>query len=284
LSNHENVERRLREKIMLIDTHCHLNILAKDRFDVPLTQEDFIQAEFINNQAIHAHVSTLINVGTSLVESENCVELARRFDNNYAVVGIHPNDLTDSWAQEIAQIESWLKMKDEKKIVGIGETGLDFHYPKFNLQRQKDAFKAQIELALEYNLALVVHSRDAAEETLGALEEYMHDIKRGVIHCFSYDYEIAQTVIEWGFVIGIDGPITYPKNMQLRDVVNRVPLDRIVLETDAPFLPPQAFRGKKNHPQYLPLIAQCIAEIKGMRYDQVAEITTATAKQLFLLP
>ncbi len=266
---------------MLIDTHCHINMMVKKEFDVPLENTAFPEAEkIIKNAKIHS-VARIINVGTSLVESKNCIMLAKKFDSVFAVVGIHPNDCTKNWNQDLTQITHWLKNKNENNIVGIGECGIDLHYPEYNLQRQHDAFKAQIELALEHNLALVVHSRDAYDETLKILEEYKNNIQHGIMHCFSYDQSFADTVIGWNLALGIGGTITYPKNDQLRSIVLKVNLDYLVLETDAPFLPPQIIRGKKNHPEHVRTIAQFIADLCNEPIEKVAEKTTKNAVRIF---
>lgn len=171
--------------------------------------------------------------------------------------------------------------KEENKIVGIGECGMDMHYPDYNLARQRDAFKAQIELALEHNLALVIHSRDAYDETLRILEEYKNNITHAVMHCFSYDQAYADTVTAWNFFLGIGGTVTYPKNNDLRSIVQNINLKHIVLETDAPFLPPQTMRGKQNHPQFIAIIAEYIAQLRGESFDAIANQTTDNALQLF---
>ena len=160
---------------------------------------------------------------------------------------------------------------------------MDMHYPDYNLARQRDAFKAQIELALEHNLALIVHSRDAYDETLRILEEYKNNIRGAVMHCFSYDRAYADTVIAWNFVLGIGGTVTYPKNNELRTIVQNIDLQHIVLETDAPFLPPQSMRGKQNHPKYIRDIAEYIAQLRGESFDVIANQTTQNALALFKL-
>ncbi len=173
--------------------------------------------------------------------------------------------------------------KESNKIVGIGECGIDMHYTDYNFSRQRDAFKAQIELALEHNLALVIHSRDAYDETLHILEEYRYNLTHVVMHCFSYDQAFAHTVTQWNFMLGIGGTITYPKNNELRTVVQSINLKHIVLETDAPFLPPQTMRGKQNHPQHIKDIAENIAHIRGESFDIIAQQTTRNALSLFKL-
>ncbi len=268
---------------MLIDTHCHLNMMIKSDFDVLLSPAQVSNAKTIIDQAAVDGVSTIINVGTSLVESRNCVMLAQEFESVYATVGIHPNDATDDWRTELQELEVLLKQKEQNKIVGIGEAGIDKHYPDYNLQRQVDAFRAQIELALTYDVGLVVHSRDAYDETLRALEEYVRHEPRAVMHCFSYDQNFADQIISWKFKLGIGGTITYPKNNELRSVVKAVNLSDMVLETDAPFLPVQAMRGKQNAPKYIKTIAEYVAELRQQPFEDVAQETTAAAKKLFSL-
>lgn len=268
---------------MLIDTHCHINMMVKTTFDVPLTDTEITQAQHIVDEAAAEDVRTIINVGTNLIESLNCVALAQRYTSIFAAVGIHPNDCTATWRDELRDIEVLIKKKNENKIVGIGECGLDMHYPDYNLPRQKDVFKAQIELALEHDLALIVHTRDAGDETMRALEEFKGQLKRCVIHCFSEGITFADFALEMGFVLGIGGAITYPKNNTLREVVQHVPLTSLVLETDAPFLPPQEIRGKQNNPAQIATIAAYIAQLLGISKEQVSSTTTTTAQQLFML-
>jgi len=257
--------------------------MVKKNFDTTLSHDELKFAEKIAQQAVEKNVKIIINVGTSLIESKNCIAIAQASNSVYAVIGIHPNDLTDNWKHDLKEIELLVKNKREKKIVGIGECGLDFHYPDYNISRQKDAFKMQINLALENSLALVVHTRNAGDETLRALEEFKGQIQHGIIHCFSEDLDFANTVIEWGFAIGIGGTITYPKNNELRAVVAQVPLDAIVLETDAPFLPIQSMRGKQNHPQYIVEIAQYIATVRNEPLEMIGQKTSKRAIEIFSL-
>jgi len=266
-----------------IETHGHLNIMVKEQFDVPLTPDDFPRAQKILDEAYEHGITLFINVGTSLIESINCIELAKKFSAVYAAIGIHPNDCTPTWHNDVKELTKLLVNKELNKIVAIGECGLDFHYPEYNIQRQKDAFKAQIELALEHDLALIVHTRSAPQETLASLDEFRGDIKRGIIHCFSEQQDFADEVVAMGFALGIGGTITYPKNNYLRNIVQTVPLEKIVLETDAPFLPPQIIRGKKNHPLHIATVATYIAELLSVPVETVAQTTTATALSIFNL-
>lgn len=266
---------------MLIDTHCHINMMIKSTFDSVLTSSEIQSAAHIIQKAEQAGVARIINVGTSLIESKNCLALAEHFTPVYATVGIHPNDCTSSWKEDFKEISKMFSHPSSKKIVGIGEIGIDKHYPDFNLARQQDAFRAQIELALTHNRAMVIHSRDAAQETLQILEEYQSDLSRVIFHCFSYGQDIAIEVQKRGFFFGIGGTITYPKNQSLRESVIKLPLTSIVLETDAPFLPPQSLRGTQNSPQNIKEIALFIAQLKSIPFETLADITTQNALTIF---
>lgn len=263
--------------------------MIKEKFDQLLTISEFPHAATIIKESDLVNVKKIINVGTSLIESINCVELAKTFDQCYASIGIHPNDCTETWHKDLQEMQKlWFDTRIPKhknfKIVAIGECGIDRHYPNYNLQRQKDAFKAQIELALEHSLALIVHTRDAHDETLRSLEEFKKDNLQGIIHCFSENQSFADTALSWGFVLGIGGTLTYPKNNFLREIFKAISLDKIVLETDAPFLPIQEMRGKQNHPKYIVEIAKFLAELRNESFDIIAQTTSNTALNLFKIP
>lgn len=266
---------------MFIDTHCHLQNIIKDAFDKPLSPENITSCKEIADQAFMNKVTKIINIGTSKIESDNSVVLAKNIDFVYAVIGIHPNDATEYWQDDIAHLKKYLDKKDDNKIVGIGECGIDRHYEGYNLQRQQDVFKTQIEMALEHDLALVVHTRDAGDETLRSLEQFKDAKLRGTIHCFSEDLSFANDALSMGFVLGIGGTVTYPKNTILRDVVKNVGLENIILETDAPFLSPQIVRGTKNYPKNIVLIAEYIAQLLAIPLETIAQKTTANAHRIF---
>lgn len=270
-------------KNYFIDTHCHLNLLVKKDFDIPLTEAQIHDAAPIIKQAENAHVKIIINIGTNIIESMNCIKLAQQYTNLFAVVGIYPTDLTEQWQNDFDEIKKLLKEKKQNKIVGIGEIGVDKYRPGYNLQRQIDGFRQQINLALETDLPIVVHTRTAPEETLTILQEFKNDLLRGIIHCYPYDKQWADEVIKLNFKLGIGGAITYPSNKTLPAIVKELSLDHIVLETDAPFLPPQPIRGQQNSPAQLPLTAQFIAELKHISLTEVAEKTTTNAIKLFRL-
>ena len=273
----------------MIDTHCHLNIMVRNFSNhaiiTPFNSEELAQCSTILQEAQQNQVTTIINVGTTLTESLLCIELAKHFSNCYATIGLHPNDTDANWPQTIQEFQNLLSDQQHLKVVGIGECGIDQHYPNFNLKQQQDAFHAQIQLALQHNLALVIHSRDADEQTYQALAQYKNEKNfRGTIHCFSSNEIYAEKYLDLGFVLGFGGTITYPKNETLRNVVKMIPSEKIVLETDSPFLPPQSMRGKKNNPANIKIIAEFIAELRQEDFTTFAQITDQTSRQLFGLP
>lgn len=266
---------------MLIDSHCHVNLMIKKEFDIPVQVDDFNKARNIIEAAISEKVVKIINVGTSATESNNCVALARNFKEIYASVGIHPNDLTNNWMEDLKVIKQLIKEKEINKIVAVGECGIDLHYNVKSLQEQKDAFKAQIEIALQSDLAIIVHSRKAKDEILYVLEEYSGQINKCIIHCFSEDLEFANEVIKRGCMIGIGGAVTYPKNNLLREVAEKINLSNILLETDAPYLAPQIIRGQQNHPKNIKVIAEYLAEIRKQSFEEIAYQTSSNALKIF---
>lgn len=267
---------------MFIDTHCHITLLVDENVDRSFSEREYETAWHIISQAKTKNITTIITIGsTNLQDSVNCCLLAKNFSSVYAAIGIFPHDSKPSWKQDLQNLIPLLKEYD--KIVAIGECGLDFHYPDFQEQRQKDVFKAQIELALEYNKALIIHTRQAPDQTLRIVDEFKHHNLRGVFHCFSEDLAYAQYVISLGFYIGIPATITYPKNNRLREIVSAVGLNNIVLETDAPFLPPQHMRGKQNHPEQIATIAEYISQMLSCPIEEIAKKTTHNAQKLFQL-
>lgn len=270
----------------MVDTHCHLHIMVKNFSEnaifTPFTSHELEECKKILQDAANNQVHTLINIGTNLTESLLCIELAKHFSNCFATIGLHPNDATENWEKDMQGFQNLLENKTLLKIKGIGECGIDLHYPNFNLSLQKEVFHAQIQLALKHNLPLVIHSRDADLETYQALADYQGEKNlRGTIHCFSSNEDYAAKYIDLGFVLGFGGTVTYPKNAILRDVAQTIPLEKIILETDAPFLPPQTLRGKKNSPANIKIIAEFIAKLRGESFETITTITTQTSKVLF---
>lgn len=271
---------------MLIDTHCHMNVIIRNYIEKnifnPLSLEEIELCHKILTDASNHSVSTIINVGTDLIESLTCIDIAKYFSNCWATIGLHPTDTKHNWQAVITEFEILLQNKKEAKIIGIGECGIDKYHKGYDAQLQKQAFEAQIELALQHNLALVVHSRDADIETYEILSSYRNEPHlKGTIHCFSSDLNYAQKYLDLGFVLGFGGTLTYPKNEELRKVATTIPLEKIILETDAPFLPPQIIRGKQNSPAQIKTIAEYIAVLRNESFEDVANITTQNAKSLF---
>lgn len=266
---------------MFIDSHCHLNMMTDKEESAPLSNIDMQKIEHFCEQAKANNVGKLIQIGSSLHASWDCITIAKKFDSVWAVVGMHPCDCTSNWKEQFKEIKKMVTNKTDNKIVGIGESGLDFFRPPYNEEIQNAAFKSHIELALESNLPIVIHVRNAGDEALKIIQEYIKDGLKGVIHCFSQNADFANQILEWGLYIGIDGHITYPKNDDLRAIIKNIPLDKLLLETDAPFLPPQQFRGKPNSPAYIPLIAQFIATLRNIDIKELEEATTKNTERLF---
>ncbi len=267
---------------MFIDTHCHINMMVKKDFDRLMTQEELMLAKNVVTQAENDNVKLILNVATSVIESINCIEIAKNNLNVFATVGTHPNDVNSStFKDDIQTYKKLLIEKNINKIIAIGEIGLDYHYKGFNKQLQYDTFKEQIELALTFNFPICVHTRDAHDETLKIIEEYKKDGLKGLIHCFSESLQFAQDAINLNFKIAIGATLTYPKNETLRQTIAILPLEHILLETDAPFLPPQDKRGKQNHPSEIVTVAKTIAQLQRLKLEEVEEETTKNALKLF---
>ena len=248
---------------MFIDTHCHLSSeFYSDIPEVILEDEKAGMSQII---ASFCEIDTVNDVCT-FVDNYNIV---------YATIGFHPDQASKYTDTDLLKLrELCLKYK---KIVGIGEIGLDYHYGKENRDEQIILFKKQLDLASELNLPVVIHSRDATKDTVDILKEYSLN---GVIHCFSGSLEIAKEYIKMGFLLGIGGVVTF-KNSKLPLVVKEIPLESIVLETDSPYLTPTPYRGSVNSSKYIPIIAEKIAKIKEISISEVASITTNNALKLF---
>ena len=269
-----------------VDTHCHLDVLLRMDFDMPLQEHELEGVEHLISKARRAGVSDFISVGTNRTVSQNAVFLARRLSGVWATLGLHPTDVHDDWRSDVKVFRELLRNDEHKKIVGIGEVGIDLFRDASKLALQKDVFKAHIELALEHNLPLVFHIRDevgndrSAEHALRVLEEFGSST-RGVLHCFQQSQDIATEALSRGYLLGLDAPIGYPKNDWLRSIVKNTRLGSLVLETDAPFLPLPELRGTKNVPEAVVYVAQKIAEIKNVSHEEVAAVTTENASKLF---
>lgn len=253
---------------MFIDTHCHL--------DFPEFEQD---RDVVIQRAKAQGIDYIINIGSSLKGSKDSVELAKKYDLIYATVGLHPHD-ADKFSQEI---EADLKtLAKEDKVVAIGEIGLDYFKNYSKPENQRLTFMSLLKLAKDLDLPSVIHSRQAQAEILEILKSAMP--KKSAVHCFSGDENFLKSCLNLGFFISFTCNITYKKAQNLRNLVKMTPLDRLMLETDAPFLAPEGLRGKRNEPMYVKSLAEEIARIKGIGIEEVAKVTTETAKKFFNLP
>ncbi len=227
-------------------------------------------------------VGHVINVACSLSSTETSLALAHSYPFVYAAVGIHPEYAEEYSAEAMDRLR--VSCRDER-CVAIGEIGLDYHWPEPGREIQKECFTAQMILAWEENLPLIIHSRDAAQDTLELVKNVPGGMpeRRGVMHCFSYSAEIAQEYLKMGFYIGIGGVVTFDNAKKLQAIVKDVvPLERILLETDSPYLAPVPYRGKRNCSWYLPKIAEKIAQLKDIPVEEVIDVTEQNAKALFM--
>jgi TatD DNase family protein len=252
----------------LIDTHAHL----QDPAFKP-DQDAAIQ------RALTARISNIITVGYDYVSSQAAVTLAQSQDPLFAAIGIHPHDAS-AWQGNTSQL--LIDLSRQKKVVAIGETGLDYYRNLSPRDRQKKVFAWQLELARKVSLPVIIHCRDAGKEVLGFVRDFPG--LTGVIHCFSGTLFEAREFVELGWYLGITGSVTFPKAAVLQEVVRNIPLEWLLLETDAPYLAPQSHRGQRNEPSYLGSVAAAVAALKNIEIPVVAQQTTLNAKKLFKLP
>lgn len=223
-------------------------------------------------------IEYVINVGASMESSYSTLQLARKYPFLYGAVGVHPSDTYPLTERDMEKLKD---MAADEKIVAIGEIGLDYYWDEPDREIQKNWFKRQLLLAEELNLPVIIHSREAAKDTLDLLHAMDSGQYRGVVHCFSYSAEIAREVIQMGFYIGVGGVSTYKNAKKLVEVIQEIPLNRILLETDCPYLTPVPYRGKRNSSLYLPYVVEKIAEIKGVTTEEVERKTYENALLLF---
>ncbi|MGE5220639.1 MAG: TatD family hydrolase [Chloroflexota bacterium] len=254
---------------MLIDSHAHIQ-----------GKEYAGETADVIARAHEAGVEKIIAVGGAGDMSSNteAVALAARFENVYATVGMHPHDAKDVTDTQLHQLEN---LTSHPKIVAVGETGLDYYYSHSPHDIQRRVFARFIHLARETNLPIVVHERDAAQDAVVLLRSEGAGELRGVIHCFTGSYEAACGYLDLGFYLSFTGIITFKNAQALREVVRRMPLERILVETDSPFLTPVPHRGKRNEPAYVRQVAETIATVKGVTFDEVAILTTNNTRTLF---
>lgn len=225
-----------------------------------------------------AGIERIVNMGASLRGCRDTIALTEEYPYVYGVIGVHPSDCGDLTDADIDWLE---EMSQQEKILGIGEIGLDYYWPEPDHEIQKKWFRAQLELARKVKLPVVIHSRDAAKDTMDIMKELHAEEIGGVIHCFSYSKEMAQEYVKMGFYIGVGGVVTFKNGVKLKEVVEAIPMERIVLETDSPYLAPVPNRGKRNDSGNLLYVAQEIARIKGLSIEEACEITWKNACDLY---
>lgn len=258
---------------VLVDSHAHIGARAfnKDRNEVV-------------ERARKAGVAAIVDVGSDLESSETAIALTQQYEEVYAVVGFHPHNAAGMANGDVDKLAG---LAAEPKVVAIGEIGLDFYRNLSPQDDQVDALERQLALAEELGLPVVIHSRNAHEEVLGILTRWAGrsrlDRPLGVLHCFSGDTSLAEKYVDMGFFISIAGPVTY-RNSHAPEIARNVPLEKLVIETDCPYLAPEPYRGKRNEPSYVSLVADRIGQIRGMPREAVAEQTVENALRLFRLP
>ncbi|TDL95277.1 TatD family hydrolase [Macrococcus carouselicus] len=252
---------------MLIDTHVHLNA---DQYDEDLQE--------VIDRALAAGINRMIVIGFDEKTITRTMELIDQYDFIYGVIGWHPVDAIDfnddyyNWIKELAV---------HPKIVAIGEMGLDYHWDKSPKDVQKDVFRRQIALAKELKKPIVIHNREATQDVIDILKEENAAEVGGVMHSFSGSTEICDKILKMNFIISLGGPVTFKNARQPKEVAKHVPLDKLIVETDAPYLTPHPYRGKRNEPAYVKFVAEQIAELRGITYEELAAATTQNAERLF---
>ena len=255
----------------LIDTHCHLTFkeLATD-------------IEAVVTRSIEAGVTSWVTVGTDMSQNREVVKIVDRFENMYAGLGIHPHYAKDVTDDDIAELK---KLAKNKKVVAIGETGLDFHYNNSPKPDQQRAFVQQLEVAQQLGLPVIIHAREAFDEVIEILEKFGSGIKKLVFHCFGGSSEQVAIILDKGFYVSFTGMVTFKNAETVRLAAKSVPIDRLMVETDCPFISPVPMRGQKiNEPAFMVHTAECLAELKEMTLVEFAEKVNATSKAFFGLP
>lgn len=246
----------------IIDSHAHYD---DSSFDA--------DREEILRELFSGEICKIVNIGCSVKSSYSSVKLAEEYAGIYAAVGLHPDA-----ADEIDRIEEIRRLCDNKKVVAVGEIGLDYHYEEHSRDIQKKAFEEQLRLAAELDMPVVIHSRDAWEDTMEFLRKYR---PKGVMHCFSGSAETAREIVGMGMYVGFTGVVTFKNAKKALKALEAVPLDRLLVETDCPYMAPEPNRGKRNYSGYLPYTVAAMAAVKGVSPDEMAEITAENAERLF---
>ncbi|HWL25005.1 MAG TPA: TatD family hydrolase [Ureibacillus sp.] len=252
---------------MFIDTHVHLNA---DQYDEDLQE--------VIDRALEAKVEKMVVVGFDRKTIERAMKLADDYDFIYAVIGWHPVDAIDCTDEDLKWIE---ELSSHPKVVGIGETGLDYYWDKSPKDVQQKLFRKQIQLAQKLNLPIIIHNREATADIVKILREENAATVGGIMHCFSGSVETAKECIAMNFIISLGGPVTFKNAKTPKEVAKDIPLEHLLIETDAPYLAPHPYRGKRNEPSLVPLVAEEIARLKGVSVEEVGSATTANAIKVF---
>ncbi|SMF30712.1 TatD DNase family protein [Alteromonadaceae bacterium Bs31] len=254
---------------MLVDSHCHLDRLKLG--DSP----DGLKTAI--NAAKERGVSEMLCVCISEENKQAVLDIAQSYDGIYASVGVHPSDVGET-VVSVSGLHNWAAAD---KVVALGETGLDYYYSAENAANQKDSFRNHLIAGAELGLPVIIHTRDAREDTLALMREHGSLDSAGVMHCFTESWEMASAALDLNFYISLSGIVTFKNASELRDVARKVPLDKLLVETDSPYLAPVPHRGKANEPKYVREVAEFIAELRGIPFEQLAEITSNNFAKLF---
>lgn len=254
---------------MIFDTHAHYD---DEQFD----EDRYEVIERVHTQ----NVGNILNVAIDMETSKTSIELARKYDFVYSAVGVHPHEVEKAPENYIKMLEE-LVNQNRDKVVAIGEIGLDYYYDFAPRDMQQRFFIEQIELAKKLDLPVSIHDRDAHKDTMDIIKQYEVGKTGGILHCFSGSMEMANEVLKCGLYIGVGGVVTFKKSKKIVEIIENIPMDRLLVETDLPYLTPEPFRGKRNESSYIKYVIDKIAEIKNLTPQEVEDITTANAKRLF---
>ena len=259
---------------MLIDSHCHLDRLNLTGYDGNLSAA--LRA------ARDRGVNKFLCIGIGHHNFGDVIEIARKYEDIYATAGLHPLEFNEEGCLPSSDIRDWLlNAARDPLVIGIGETGLDYHYSKASVSAQQESFAIHLEVARELSKPVVVHTREAREDTLGLIKAHGGAQSRGVLHCFTENWEMAKAALDLGYYISFSGIVTFKNAEELREVVKKVPLDRLLVETDSPYLAPVPYRGRPNEPKNVYEVAQCVANLKEVSFERVCEQTCANFLSLF---
>lgn len=254
---------------MFVDSHCHL-----DRLELSPYGGDLAKAVAAANAR---GVNRMLCIGVDMDNAADVIDIASRFDGVHASVGVHPMDVSDT----LVDIDALRLLASHREVVAIGETGLDYFYSQDSAELQRESFRLHLSLSSELAKPVVVHTRDARKDTIDIIRQHGDSNVAGVLHCFTENWEMAKQALDLNYSISFSGIVTFRNASALREVAKRVPLERMLIETDSPYLAPVPYRGSKNEPKYVVEVAKCIAELRGLPLEKIAEITSQNYDNLF---